>query len=222
MKGITVYTVILAGYDNLHPPAVAEPGVRYVCITDEPIHCPPWEIRLAWRPYESDRRNSRIPKILAHLYFGSEFTIYHDGCFSLQIEPSRLVESFLNDADIALYRHPCRTSIYEEHTACERDQIGDGPEMNAQVERYRSIGIGPGLWAGGFIARRNSQAVAEFNETWWREFRRGCERDQIALPAAIFMSGLKVHTVDADILMDTDRLAFHWHVAWEQKLCSQT
>jgi hypothetical protein len=214
VRDITVYTVILGGYDNLRTPRVYEAGVKYVCVTDEPLSCAPWEIRPAWLPYESLSRNSRIPKILAHLQFDSEYTIYHDGHFALNAMPSQLVDHLLADADIAMYRHPCRQSVYEEQQICERECIGAGPEMTAQINRYRDIGLGSGLWAGGFIARRNTEQVVRFNETWWDEYIHGCTRDQIALPAAQLSTGIKINTIDADILMDSKRLVLCMHADW--------
>lgn len=213
---ITVYTVILGGYDNLRAPAVNETGVRYVCITDEPLSCAPWEIRPAWKPYSHDSRNSRIPKILEHLHFDTEYSIYHDGHFKLLASPSALISECLNDADIAFYRHPCRRNIYDEARICEREHIGDGPEMTAQINRYRLAGIRDGLWAGGLIVRRHTPSVAAFNEAWWDEYINGCMRDQIALPAAIKWSGVKIHTIDGDILTDVSRLGLCMHAEWTE------
>lgn len=215
MKDIVVYTVILGGWDNLRPPRILEPGVRYVCVTDEPLSCQPWEIRPAWTPYADGSRNSRIPKILAHLHFDSEYSIYHDGHLTLRAAPSYLVDENLRDADLALFRHPCRDSVYREARQCETEHIGDGPAMTAQIERYRRMGLGRGLWAGGMIIRRHTEAVAKFNEIWWSEFLQGCMRDQLALPAAIHHTCIKVHTIDADIMMDVSRVAMNMHAAWE-------
>lgn len=213
-KNITVYTVILNDYDNLRPPKVIEPGVRYVCVTDEPFRCDPWEIYPAWMPLESQVRNSRIPKILPHLFFNSEYTIYHDGCYRLTAKPSALINECLCDADIAFFKHPCRNSIVKELELCKREGIGYGPEMEAQVDRYRSAGIGDGLWAGTFIARRNIAEVKKFNESWWMEFLNGCLRDQFALVGAQHATGIKIHTIN-DHIMQNHRMEFCWHAAFK-------
>lgn len=211
---ITVYTVIIGPYDNLRPPKVIEPGVRYVCVTDQPFRVAPWEIHPAFMPFESNARNSRIPKMLSHLHFDSEYTIYHDGEFVLGAAPSALIGELLQDADIAMYRHPCRTNIRQERDLCEAEHINDGPEMTSQVDRYLAIGVPDGLWAGGFIARRNTPQMARFNETWWSEYLGGCLNDQIALTAAKMQAGINIHTIDADILTDAARIQFCFHAAF--------
>lgn len=212
---ITVYTTILFGYDNLRPPLCIEPGVRYVCFTDEPMRCEPWEIQPAYQPYRDHGKNSRIPKILAHLFVDTEYSIYHDGCLQLAASPSKLIEENLTGADLALYRHPCRKSIYEEMNCCERFNIGNGPEMREQVERYRSHGVGEGLWAGGVILRHHTEMLRAFNEGWWREYLSGCSRDQFSLVFTIRSIGLAVNTIDADIIQDPARFNFVFHGDFE-------
>jgi hypothetical protein len=207
---ITVYTVIIGNYDNLRPPMVYEKGIRYVCLTNMALNCSPWEIMPAPMIYKSDSRNSRIPKILSHLFFKSEFTIYHDGQYSLNAEPSKLIESLLSDADISLYSHPRRKSVYEEEQACNRYNIG-GPRLSNQVGRYRKARLGNGLWAGGFIARRSNQAVCKFNECWWKEYIEGSTRDQIALPMALRMSGIRVNSISDFMYSDKKRVHLFDH-----------
>lgn len=216
MPDITVYTVIIGNYDNLRPPGIIEPGVRYVCVTDQPLQCEPWEIMPAFMPYESASRNSRIPKILAHLHFNSEYTIYHDGQYKLMAKPSQLIDENLKAADIAFYRHPCRKSVYQEMETCRKEDIGYGDAMIKQVENYRRCGLGDGLWAGSFIARRSTYAVEIFNERWWSEYIGGCMRDQISLPMAQRITGIPIHTINAYILDDTERIKFCWHADFNQ------
>jgi hypothetical protein len=212
---ITVFTVVLNAYDNLRPPQCIEPGVRYVCFSDEAQNCPPWEVIPAPQPYSDASRNSRIPKILPHLLLDAEYSIYHDACLQLTARPSDLIAKYLSGADVALYRHPCRTSVYEELECCERLGIGAGPEMRAQVERYRAHELGQGLYAGGVVIRRHTDLCALFNETWWREYRDGCARDQFALAFAVHSVGLKAGVIDADILQDAGRFQFCFHAAFE-------
>lgn len=212
--GTVVYTVILGGYDNLRKPEVIEPGVRYICFSDQWHACPPWEIHPAPLHYKDTSRNSRIPKILPHLMFDSDYSIYHDGCLRMAMKPSELV-AMLDGADLAMYPHPCRKSVAEEMDCCRRFDIGYGPEMEEQVARYKAHGISDELWAGGVLVRRHSDLVTLFNESWWRQYKTGCSRDQFALAFARHSVGLNVARIEGNILEDSKRFQFCWHADFE-------
>jgi len=209
---ITVYTVIIDSYDELKPPAIVEPGVRYVCFSNTPQYCPPWEIRGAENLFPDARRNSRIQKILSHRYIDSEYSIYHDGSCILTAKPTDLVREFLSSKDLAMYKHPVRVSIRQEREACIKLDLCSVQEIDQQIERYKSHPKGAaGLWSGGIIFRRNTETVKAFNELWWKEYLAGCVRDQIALPHAIAESGIPIHTIPDIINADRKRFKFHYH-----------
>jgi hypothetical protein len=216
MADITVLTCVINSYDNLRPPQFVNPSKRYLCYLNDPWPAtPPWEYSPAYTPYPSQGRNSRIPKILSHLHCDTEYSIYHDACFRMAVDPEEAVERWLKDSDMALLRHPCRQDVYEEAALCLREGIGDPDEINRQTEAYRAAGLPPrsGLWAGGILVRRHTPEVIRFNELWWEEFLHGCSRDQIALPYAIWKSGIAVHTIDADIFTNP-WWAWHWHAGF--------
>ena len=56
--------------------------------------------------FKDDRRNSRIQKILAHHYVNTEYSIYMDANIKLLCPAEEIVEKYLQDADIAVFRHP--------------------------------------------------------------------------------------------------------------------
>lgn len=209
---ITVYTVLTGGFDILQPPRIPERGVRYLCYADRRYHCPPWEVRPAYLPFTDSRRNSRIPKILSHFYTDTEYSIYHDASCVHVAPPSKLIEKFLSRTDLTMYCHPRRSSLYQEREACIQLGVCSGEEIDQQIERYRARGIGPGLWSAGIIFRRNTPAVQAFNELWWKEYKEGCYRDQIALPCAIQESGIAIETINRNINGDVGNFHFHAHL----------
>lgn len=211
---ITVYTCILNGWDNLWSPTKPASDIRYLCFTDEPLEkAGRWQLKPAWRPLPDDRRNSRLPKMLPHLHFDSAYSIWVDGCLQMHADPAALVTDWLGDADIALYRHPCRQSVYAEAGFCCDQKIGESALIASQVERYKKRGLpqSVGLWAGGVIIRRHSPRVERFNEMWWGEYLHGSTRDQIALPYALWASGLSIRTIDGNVLEDQDNFEFMFH-----------
>jgi len=60
-------------------------------------------------------------KILSHEVIpDADITLYHDGNFRLLVSPFSLIERYLQEADIALFPHPERNSVYDEIEACAR------------------------------------------------------------------------------------------------------
>lgn len=129
--------------------------------------------------------NAKIYKVLSHKYFSSPLTIYMDGNIFLSIPAQQLVDEFMQDADICLFKHPGRTCIYEEHSAA-RLRVPDDfkPLMDEQITTYRKEGMPRnfGLAECCMIIRRNNDVTNEFNERWWAEICRYTNRDQLSFP----------------------------------------
>jgi hypothetical protein len=214
---IIVYTCILNNWDHLRTPAVVDPNARYICFTDQPMpKVDPWEFLPAYLPYQQMARNSRLPKILPHLHFEAEYSVYHDGNFALRQEPAALIDRYLGARDIALFKHPCRKSVKQETDVLLGEKIGNSAEVVVQYERWKDLGEPEGLWCGGMIIRRHTEAVQQFNQAWWAEFMAGSTRDQMALPVAKHLTRIDVTTIDGDVY-DNDLMAYHWHAAWKHK-----
>lgn len=193
---IVVYTVVLGGYDTVHRPAIVNPHVRYVAITDGPAP-PPWEV-VRPREKSADRvRDSRRWKLLAHeLFPDADWTIYLDGQLQLAVDPVSLLAECeaWGPGDLYLFHHQDRECLYAE--AREVLRIGkdrDRRTVDAQIARYRAAGFpeAAGLYLGGMLVR--SPAAAKFNLRWWDEVQRGSHRDQISVPVALAASGVR-HT----------------------------
>ena len=216
---ITIYTVIVADYDNLaelSPPALA-PGVRYVCFSDRPRQVRPWEIQPFPQAMADPHRMSRIPKMLPHLLLPeAEVSIYMDGAFTLCAPPGQMVSELLGDADVALFCHPTNKSIHDERNFYERLHGWVPADIEAEYQRYCAleIPITGEFWAGGFILRRHNAKVAKFNELWMREFLRGSNNDQFslyyALSTMIREEGLKVCGLPG-YYGAQGRLGYHFH-----------
>lgn len=215
-----VYTVILNAWDYLRPPEVIDPEARYICFTDQPIdRVDPWEIQPAYLPFPSMSRNSRLPKILPHLHFDAEYSVYHDANFSLKVTPCDLI-GLLNGADIAMLKHPQRERVDEEAEVIlgspDEFPTVDMDAVRAQVTRWKHAGAPTGLWAAGLIIRRHADAVERFNELWWREYISGSSRDQLALPSARYHAEIEIQTLTENIFQNP-LMSFHWHAAWKNK-----
>lgn len=217
---IDVYTTILGGYDNLRLPE-PEPGVRYLCYTDEPrFDVQPWRIQPAHVNGDM-ARSSRVPKILSHLHVSPdcEMSAWMDGCFSPKAGAGDFVRENLSAHDIAVFVHP-RRNAFAEVAYCDRDSASLGfssdtvSTIRAEVDRYRGEGYpGSPFVCGGVILRRENEAVRRFNELWWSAYRQAGRRDQFSLSYALWKSGIRVKVIEADILTQNPGFGFHFHGA---------
>jgi len=231
---IIVHTCILGGFDNLRPPLVPpEPGVRCICFTDVPVlpDVPPWEFRPVHRA-GNNSRTSRLPKIVPHLVLPEcDYSIWIDGNLQLRKPASEIVNVELRFDDWAAHRHPARGCVYEEGALLarlKREVPGDWPHLDAalldeEIAAYRAMGFPEGLCslaANGVIIRRHTAAVAALNEAWWKLFERGCGRDQLSFPVALWQSAgrVKVNRMPHYPDVYSSPLArFGWHAAWKDK-----
>lgn len=137
----------------------------------------------SYTQFKDDRRNSRIQKIMPHLFFDSEYSIYLDSNIELLAKPEELLV-YLKNHDIAVFKHPGRDCIYDEAEACKYLGKEDPLMLAQQVKDYAKKGVLPhsGLAECGVIVRRHTQRINDLNEKWWAHYCRYGARDQISFP----------------------------------------
>jgi hypothetical protein len=207
-----VYTAMIgSARDNLRP-IIARPDgrgrkVEYVCFSDiATLTVPPgWEIRAPLWRHDHPRRTARWHKTMAHAALGADVqhSLWIDATQQLLVNPWELVDRYLVDGrDIAVFRHPQRSCVYQELTECIRLRYDDEATMRKQVDRYEEEGYpaGQGLFEMSAVLRAHTPRIREFNEACWREIHTGSLRDQLCvnyvawkmkLPVA-FMAGHRV------------------------------
>lgn len=176
-SNITVYTSLNNGKDEWNP------KVQNICTYDK---------------FKDPRRNSRASKILAHKYIDTEYSIYIDGNITLNVSPETLIEKYLKDYDIAVYRHPTRDCIYDEAVECAKRNLDDPEIIIEQAKAYEDSGYAKhkGLAECGIIIRRHTPEVENFNTYWWAEYCRYSRRDQISFMYAVDKVGIRVNIID--------------------------
>jgi hypothetical protein len=192
---IGVYTAITAGKDSLKDPPLDETA-DLIFFTDrgELFEDSRWNIRPACDLFKDPRRNSRAHKILAHQYLADyDYSLWIDGSVRLLASARELAETYLRDADIAMFRHPARSCLY-----VEADGLIDAgysqKELSEQVTKYRRHGHPPnsGLNECAVILRRHNDATAAFNAAWWAEYCRHSCRDQVSVSYVLRKLGVRV------------------------------
>ena len=104
----------------------------------------------------------------------------------MKVPAQRLIDEFLQDKDVAVFRHLGRDCVYVEAGACLGLGKGNPIEISDQTMSYLSKGWPEhaGLMECNMIIRRHTPEVEQMNERWWAHYCRYSERDQISFPLA--------------------------------------
>ncbi|MFO1057448.1 MAG: DUF616 domain-containing protein [Dongiaceae bacterium] len=198
---LTIYTAITAGYDALlrqPPDAVGEAElVAFLDAASRPADAAGWRVLPVPTVAGDPVRAAKIYKVLPHRFLPqAAYSLWLDGSVMLAapFPAGRLVELYLGDADLCLFRHGRRRCCYREAAACLALGL-DRPEViEAQMRRYRAAGHprAAGLCEASVLLRRHSPAVAAFNEAWWEEICGGSRRDQLSIDFVARRSGVRL------------------------------
>lgn len=193
-----VYTSIVNNKDSLKDNQNTV-GAGFIAFTDKPYESRVWEIRDSCRESTDPVRNAKKPKILPHLYFpDAEYSLWIDGSIELKVPLNDLIDKYLRDTDIAMFRHPYRNCLYDEALACTGFGLDNPTVIENQVKRYMDEGFPThsGLFEATIILRRHTNNIRVFNETWWDEIVWGSRRDQIALPYVLHKTATDVTDIE--------------------------
>lgn len=185
----TIYCAVSKGYDKLQT-WTREDGVFYELRTSDARG----ETAVLW----NRNHKIRLPPTRGL------WSLYIDGSLTPKVPLRPVVEKWLEDAEMVLFRHPQRDCAYEEVKAC----LNARKITKAQAEKVRAnlllMGLpkNAGLWACGMIARRTASVIQKPLAGVWFPFVEQVPRDQIWLPLALRMvpgSRDRIKTIDADV-----------------------
>lgn len=198
MHDIVVYSCVAGRYDDVRRSLLSRVGlvddsIAYVLYTDE-VDSPTyveveggrWKLHpLLYRHPLCHRRTSRWHKVNSHaLNVRAAVTVWIDGTQRIRpnIDIRKMVDETIRGFDIATFRHPDRTCIYEELAACRRWNKDNPILMESQIKRYRAEGYPAyaGLVETTCVIRRDTERVKQFNRKWWEQIDSGSVRDQLS------------------------------------------
>lgn len=183
-----IYTAIFGGYDQLQP---LPHGMTGICFTDQPIVARGWEIRPAAFLDVDPRKRARHHKCMSHLLFPGESVLWIDGSMQLlQIPP---------ECELGVFRHRRTTSASEEFafiSQCNRwPSEEDRKRAESRLSAYNvPITVHPET---GFLVRKDTPAIRQFNERWWAEIDRYSIRDQLSFSFAA--QGIKITVFEGNV-----------------------
>lgn len=194
---ISVYTCSTNGRDALREDQCLD-GAQFIAFVDTPRHGPyVWNTRPVTTVCGSARRNARMHKILSHQFIDTDYSIWMDANVALRVPAYRLINDYLKDVDLAVFRHRTRNCTYEEAARCRELGLDDMATIDEQVDRYIREGMAPnlGLAETTVVVRRHTATVRRFNEVWWSELCRHSVRDQLSFMFAANRTGLAMSLI---------------------------
>lgn len=195
---LVIYTVITGGKDTLSED-INTKGAKAVCFTDDPtMTSEKWEIRLIPSLYKDVRRDSRTVKMLPHIFFPeASHSLYLDGNIICKVPLQRLVDEWLEDTDIAVFKHHTRNCLFDEADECIRLELDGKDVIERHKMRYTGFPRGKGLYQCGVILRRHTDKIRRLNERWFAEYMTGCKRDQVSFPYVLEKEGVSINAIDS-------------------------
>jgi hypothetical protein len=189
-----IYTCVTGSYNVLQP-CIEIPDVDWIAFGDDPNTVTNgWELRVIDRkPGLSPRRMAKAPKMRPDLFIPEySASLWIDG--TVQVDSPTIIEAldWTAGSGVAMFRHPERTDIRDEADVSLRMPKYRQEPIALQVEHYLDQGFPryAGLWAGGIIARENTDLVRKMGEMWLAEVDRWSIQDQISLPFVLAKLGI--------------------------------
>ena len=203
-SNITVYTSITGDKDDILDGQKVH-GSQQIAFVDKPVLSKEWKQSIINPVFSDPRRTSRLPKLLSHQYVKTEYSIYIDGNIRLLVDPKILIEKYLKDVDLATYKHPNRTCLYDEAKVCMAMRLDEPETIIEQAKMYEDAQYAKhkGLCECGIIFRRHTPKVEEFNNAWFSEYCRHSRRDQISFMYAVDRVGIRLNVINDFFIEDS-------------------
>ena len=188
-----IYTAITGGKGILKDNQNKE-NARLVAFTE--LKSQSWEIRKPLNIFVDPNRNAKIYKVLPQQFLDCEYSLWIDASITLLVPLQNLIDRFLRDSDIAMFKHYKRNCIYDEAKVCRKMKLDDPEIIDRQMEKYKKEGYPAknGLNEGTIILRRHTKKIEEFNNLWWSEISSGSRRDQLSLNYCLWKLRLRPAT----------------------------
>lgn len=172
----------------------------------------------AWEPMRAEaaygpRRTARHYKALPHHYMpDADVWIWVDGNVRLLAPPKVIVDKYLGDADLAIFKHPDRDCLYNEAAFCAKVHKGSPGILGKQTRLYEVEGM-PRKWGlpeTRVVIRRNTERIRELNDLWWHEIQEHSVRDQVSLPFVCWKLGLRWREIPGRCWVRNEHPHFHY------------
>lgn len=199
MKAIV--TVIIGNYDTLKPAPKFE-GWETILITDNK-----YSDSLGWEVLQvqsnDPQKDSRYYKWMLHEVIPEyDLYCYIDGSMELHKEPPN---------ETVFFRHPKRRRVFDEGEMIIKLNKDSRQNVNATLDYFRSEKFKDknGLFQNGFFVRENNPRMNKLCEVVCEIVCEYSHRDQLALPFALFKTGIELNSVNGRYCREWVKITQH-------------
>lgn len=155
-------------------------GWKHICFTDQDLTSTLWEIKKVPLINNDPVKTARYYKIMFHKHIETEFSLWIDATFVININLTRWWRRFKSPFTTVL--HPFDDCIYTDIISCMKGRKDDPGRLARQYAHYEDIGVpkNNGLISSGILMRQNDPRVRLICETWWEQVEKWSCRDQVA------------------------------------------
>tara|TARA_R110000824_G_scaffold345000_3_gene531707 strand:- start:410 stop:1114 length:705 start_codon:yes stop_codon:yes gene_type:complete len=195
---IAILTSMCGMSNSLHNPTQKFDGVDYIAFVDRPhASATAWDQRTALDftldySYKG-RRNAKIYKILPHLFLPEyDYWFWVDPTHEVTVCPRLIIEEYMNNADMGLWKHKHRDCAYQEGEELRSLNYDHQELIQDQLSYYKSMKFPEhwGLYELPINIRKNTDGVKILNMRWWEQICKYSSRDQMSFPFVLWKTGV--------------------------------
>lgn len=173
-------------------------GVDYHAFVDDNTANDKWTIHpvidFSSDPIYKNRRNAKVYKILPFTFLPEyDYYFWVDSTHILEKNPFEVIDKYLIDSDVAVFKHPERNCIYSEGKIVVDIKYDHPNLVEDQLDFYRDIGYpeNNGLYELPVRVQRNTELTRRMGWMWWEQICMFSSRDQISFPFVCNQLGIK-------------------------------
>lgn len=173
-------------------------GVDYHAFVDDSASNNKWithpTISFSSDPTYFNRRNAKLYKILPFAFLPEyDYYFWIDSTHILETNPLEVIEKYLSDTDIAVFKHPQRDCVYLEGKSVNQVSFDHSNLVDDQLDFYRDMDYpnNNGLYELPARVQRNTSLTQRMGWMWWEQICMFSSRDQISFPFVCHQLGIK-------------------------------
>ncbi|MGF6724941.1 DNA-binding transcriptional MerR regulator [Paraburkholderia sp. GAS41] len=219
---ICIYTCIIGNYETLNE-LDASVTTKYprICFTDNPaLESSTWTVKLIEPAFPMDSiRSQRRVKILAHEYVPEfDVSLYVDNAVVLKAPIDAILNTYLQDADMAVPMHSFHSCVLDEFLAVAEHGLDEPSRVFEQLNHYQlthaEVLDQPPYWTAILLRNHHRPKVRSAMVDWYNQVMRYSRRDQLSLNTAIARNNPSVSLIK----ISNHESWFHtWPIATDRK-----